>query len=355
MGDSRLPARRKHMTPLSFSSRDLTASQAEFLRLLDRCALPLLAAPMFLVSGPELAVACARAGIIGSYPTANARSIEILEEWLRRTVEGIAKSGCDVPFALNMIVHSTYDRFERELALVRKYQPRIVSTALGSPKRVLEPVHDYGGIVVADVVSPTLARKAADAGADVLILVAQGAGGHTGRYNPFAFIAEVREFWQGPLGLSGAISTGRDIRAAQVLGADFVVVGTRFIAATESLAQPAYRDLLVESRIEDLVTSKAVSGVEANWLKVTLDAAGYTGEMLQQQGRIDFSGDISSGKKAWKDVWSAGHGVGQVDGIASTAEIVAQLQASYRHALRDETESVLRATRSTKLPLEPFQ
>jgi len=336
----------------SRSSRELTAAQTEFLGLLDRCALPLMAAPMFLVSGPDLVIACARAGVIGSYPAANARSIEVLDEWLRRTVEGIAQVGREMPFALNMIVHSTYDRFDRELALVQKYRPRIVSTALGSPKRVLEQVHDYGGIVVADVTSPTQARKAGDAGADVLILVAHGAGGHTGQYNPFAFIAEVREFWPGPLGLAGAISTGRDIRAAQLLGADFVVAGTRFIAATESLAAPEYREMLVQSWLEDLIAAKAVSGVEANWLKPTLEAAGYVGELLQQQSRIDFSGDLAAGKKAWKDVWSAGHGVGGVREVANTQAIVTGLHASYRAALRNEIESLRAACRHPEMNLD---
>ncbi len=325
-----------HAMPQLSTPRQLSAPQSEFLRLLDQCRLPLMAAPMFLVSGPELVVACARAGIIGSYPAANARSIEQLDDWLQRTVDGIAASGQDLPFALNLIVHSSYDRFEREMELVRKYRPRIVSTALGSPRRVLADVHAYGGIVMADVVNPTLARKAAAAGADVLILVAQGAGGHTGQYNPFAFMAEVRQFWSGPLGLAGAITTGRDIRAAQLLGADFVVAGTRFIAATESLADPAYREMLVASHLEDLVLTKAVSGVEANWLKPTLEAAGYTGDALKQEKRIDFSGDISAGKKAWKDVWSAGHGVGGIERIHSTAAIVDDLQLSLREALQDE-------------------
>lgn len=314
----------------------LTPAQVDFMALLQQCALPLMAAPMFLVSGPELVVACARAGVIGSYPAANARTVEMLDEWLARTVDGLESAGTGVPFALNMIVHSTYDRFERELELVCEYQPRIVSTALGSPRRVLEPVHAYGGIVVADVVNPTLARKAADAGVDVLILVCQGAGGHTGQYNPFAFIAEVRRFWSGPLGLAGAVTRGVDIRAAQRLGVDFVVAGTRFIAATESRATPAYREMLVQSHLEDLVLTKAVSGVEANWLRPTLEAAGITGDSLQAEQRIDFSGDISTRKKAWKDVWSAGHGVGGIDQVASVAEIVAGLRAEYLQALRDE-------------------
>lgn len=326
----RIPASNERITG------DLTPAQVDFLALLQQCSLPLMAAPMFLVSGPELVVACARAGVIGSYPAANARSIEMLDEWLARTVAGLEAAGTGVPFALNMIVHSTYDRFDRELELVCEYQPRIVSTALGSPRRVLEPVHAYGGIVVADVVNPTLARKAADAGADVLILVCQGAGGHTGQYNPFAFVAEVRRFWDGPLGLAGAVTRGVDIRAAQRLGADFVVAGTRFIAATESQADPAYRELLVRSHLEDLVLTKAVSGVEANWLRPTLDAAGITGDLLQAEQRIDFSGDISTRKKAWKDVWSAGHGVGGIRRVAPVADIVDELRSEYLQALRAE-------------------
>jgi nitronate monooxygenase len=319
--------------------RMLTGRQQRFLAQVQRWRLPLMAAPMFLVSGPELVTACARAGVVGSFPAANARSIEQLDDWLAQTVRGIA--GTDIPFALNLIVHSTYDRFEREMELVRRYQPQIVSTALGSPRRVLADVHAYGGVVMADVVNPGLARKAAEAGVDVLILVAQGAGGHTGQYNPFAFVAEVREFWDGPLGLAGAITSGRDIRAAQLLGADFVVAGTRFIAARESLAAPAYRDLLVQSRLQDLVLTSAVSGVEANWLKPTLDAAGFTPEQLRESKRIDFSGDIAAGKKAWKDVWSAGHGLGGIRSIDSVAGIVAALRDDLAETLREECESAL--------------
>ncbi len=329
----------------SGAARRLTAPQREFMALIEASALPLMVAPMFLVSGPELVTASAAAGVIGSYPAANARSIEQLDAWLAQTVEGIAHGSPGMPFALNLIVHSSYDRFDREMELVRRVRPKIVSTALGSPRRVLDDVHGYGGVVVADVVNPTLARKAADAGADVLILVVQGAGGHTGAYNPFAFIAEVRRFWDGPLGLAGAITTGRDIRAAQLLGADFAVAGTRFIAARESLAAPAYRELLVNSGLEDLVLTKSVSGVEANWLRQTLEAAGYTPEMLKAEKRIDFSGDIAAGKKAWKDVWSAGHGVGGITRVASAAEIVAELHAELLAVLDEEADAarVLRA------------
>jgi nitronate monooxygenase len=302
--------------------------------------LPLMAAPMFLVSGPELATACAKAGIVGSFPGPNARNVDILDTWLEQITVALADVPDAAPWALNMIVHSTYDRFPRELELVMKYQPKIVSTALGSPKRVLEHVHGYGGVVMADVVTPTLARKAIDAGADALILVTHGAGGHTGYYNPFAFITEVRKFWSGPLGLAGCITTGRDIRAAQLMGADFVVAGTRFIAAQESMALPEYRNLVVKSNIEDLVESKAVSGVLANWLKQSLEAAGIDPSGDGKGKQIDFSGDISADKKAWKDVWSAGQGVGAIDKVTTVQELVKTLETEYTEALLAEWNEV---------------
>jgi len=300
--------------------------------------LPVLAAPMFLVSGPELAVACSQAGVIGSFPAPNARSVEILDLWLQQVTTALKDAPDAAPWALNMIVHSTYDRFERELALVMKYQPKVVTTALGSPKRVLEHVHSYGGVVMADVISPTLARKAVDAGVDALILVTHGAGGHTGTYNPFAFIAEVRKFWQGPLGLAGCISTGKDVRCAQLMGADFVVAGTRFIATEESLAAPAYRQLVVDSGIEDLVASKAVSGVMGNWFKATMDSAGIDPQADGKDKQIDFSGDISAGKKAWKDIWSAGQGVAAIERVTSARDVVTALRDEYFQVLLKEQD-----------------
>lgn len=302
--------------------------------------LPLMAAPMFLVSGPDLVIATAQAGIIGSYPAANARNIDVLDEWMARTRAGVQAGQAETPWALNMIVHKSYDRFDRELELVLKYQPKIVSTALGSPRRVLDAVHGYGGIVMADVVSPSMARKAADAGTDVLVLVTSGAGGHTGHYHPFSLLAEVRKFWSGPLGLAGAITGGADIRAAQLLGADFVLAGTRFIATEESLATPDYRDMVVASALEDLVQTKAVSGVLANWLKSTLDAAGFTEEQLREEKKIDFSGDIVDAPKAWKTVWSAGHGLGGIQHVLPAAQVVREMRADYEKALVSEREQL---------------
>jgi nitronate monooxygenase len=325
--------------------RNLNAPQQDFLALMDASTLPLMAAPMFLVSGPELVIACAQAGIIGSYPAANARNVDILDEWMARTRDGVQAGNARAPWAMNMIVHKSYDRFDRELELVQKYQPKIVSTALGSPKRVLDAVHAYGGIVMADVVNPTMARKAAEAGADVLVLVTNGAGGHTGHYHPFSLVAEVRKFWSGPLGLAGAVTHGIDIRAAQLLGADFVLAGTRFIATPESLAVPAYRDMVVSSHLEDLVQTKAVSGVLANWLKPTLDAAGLSEADVREEKKIDFSGDIVDAPKAWKSVWSAGHGVGGIERVAHVAEVVQALRTSYEEALLHERQQLEKLSR----------
>ncbi|WP_447592104.1 NAD(P)H-dependent flavin oxidoreductase [Aquipseudomonas campi] len=321
---------------MSANRTSLSASQRHVLELFQALPLPILAAPMFLVSGPDLLTACCKAGIIGSMPAPNARTIEQLEQWLDQIVgerkAAEAQGETLAPWMLNMIVHSTYDRFAAEMELVRRYQPPVVSTALGSPKRVLDEVHAYGGVVIADVITPAMARKAADAGVDGLILVCNGAGGHTGHYNPMAFIAEVRQFWDGPLGLAGAVSNGRDVHAAQVLGCDFAVVGTRLVAAQESLVGDDYRQMLVECSMDDLVATKAVSGVLANWMKPSLERAGIDPE-AQNSASVDFSGNIASANKAWKHVWSAGQGVGQIGRSYSVAELVEELRTDYRASL----------------------
>ncbi len=314
---------------------------SELRALFARTRLPVMAAPMFLVSSPELVIASAHAGIVGTYAAPNARDIAALDKALGAIAAGVKRGGT-APWALNMIVHSSYDRFDAELDLVLRYQPRIVTTALGSPLRVLKHVHGYGGFVMADVATPTMARKAADAGVDGLILVCAGAGGHTGTYHPFSFVDEVRKFWDGPLGLAGAISSGAHVRAAQQIGADFAVLGTRFIAAEESMAQPAYRELLVESGMEDLAASRAVSGVLANWLRPTLERAGISAEQLGEDKKIDFSGDISTAPKAWKDVWSAGHGVGAVREIEPLSAIVDRLAQEYAGSLSVERQVIAR-------------
>jgi len=226
-------------------------------------------------------------------------------------------------------VHSTYTRFDDELALVERYQPAVVTTALGSPRRVLPTVHGYGGLVLSDVISPSMAKKAVDAGVDGLILVCAGAGGHTGKYSPFPFIAEVREFWDGPVGMAGGVSNGADILAAQALGFDFVLIGTRFIAAQESMASDDYRQMLLASRMEDIVASKSVSGVMANWLAASLEQAGLDEAVKNSEPGIDFSGNIAADNKAWKHIWSAGHGVGQIKNLPTAVELIHELSANY--------------------------
>lgn len=332
---------------MSATPDHLNPSQRKVLELFASLSVPILAAPMFLVSGPDLLSACCRAGIVGSLPAPNARTVETLAQWLEQITAG--RRACEAageslaPWMLNMIVHSTYDRFQAELELVRRFQPPIVSTALGSPKRVLEEVHAYGGVVMADVITPAMAHKAADAGVDALILVCNGAGGHTGSNNPFAFVEEVRAFWKGPLGIAGAISNGRDVLAAQVLGYDFAVVGTRLIATKESMVDDDYRKMLVDCRMDDVVLSKAVSGVLANWMRPSLEKAGIdpNGE---GNASVDFSGDIASANKAWKHVWSAGQGVGQITRTSSVAEVVSELQHSYRAGLDRTFGQVSRRT-----------
>ena len=288
---------------------------------------------MFLVSGPELVVAAAKAGVMGSFPTQNARTIEQLQAWFDRILHELARipqeGRTSTGWAVSMIVHDSYDRFDQELELLSEYRPEIVVTALGSPKRVLDAVHSYGGLVFADVMSLRHARKAMDAGADGLVLVCSGSGGHTGTYSPFAFVSEVRRFFAGPLVIGGAISDGRGIRAAEVLGADLVYMGTRFIACRESMANDEYRSMLVRAGMEGVIATKAVTGVLCNWLKESVAAAGLDEAHLSAQGQIDFS-DVHGEHKPWKNIYGAGQGAGSVDKVTSVAEVVEQLIAEYR-------------------------
>jgi len=282
---------------------------------------------MFLISGPELVTAAGKAGVIGAFPAPNARTIEDLQQWLVRITTDLDAAGRSGQWAINLIVHPTYERFDAELDLVCQYRPRIVITALGSPRRPLERVHAYGGLVFSDIVTPDQARKAIDAGADGLILVSSGAGGHTGQYSAFAFVEEVRAFWDGPLILGGAIGSGRSIRAAVTLGADFAYMGTRFIAARESLVSDDNRAMLVRAEMRDIVTTSAVTGISANWMRESLTAAGFKAEMLATAKKIDFSNLQDT--KAWKNIWGAGHGIGHTRSVETTQQIVDTLAREY--------------------------
>lgn len=297
--------------------------------LYERMRLPVIVAPMFLISGPEITIAAAKAGIIGCFPAPNARTITDLEAWLDQIEAELKGTAYEGMWAMNMIVHKSYDRFEAELALVERYKPKFVVTALGSPKRVLERVHAFGGKVFADVINAEQAAKAVAAGVDGLILVCAGAGGHTGQYSAFAFVEEVRRFYDGPIIVGGAIQSAKSIAALMALGADFAYMGTRFISCPESLVTDEYRTMLVESKMADIVTSDVVSGVMANWLKSSLEKSGFDLKSSKGSTEIDFS-DIHGESKAWKDTWGAGHGVSATECIESVAEVVDSLVAQFK-------------------------
>lgn len=316
--------------------------------------LPVISAPMFLVSGTELVKACCLNGVIGSFPAPNARPIEVLEQWMGQLNEELAVARSQepgrkiAPWAMNMVVHSSYSRFEDELALVKKHQPQLVITSLGSPKRVVEVVHEYGGLVFSDVSDLKFARKAAEAGVDGLILVASGAGGHAGQINSFAFVDTIRSFWDGIIVLAGGISTGKGILAAQAAGADLAYMGTRFIAATESMAKDEYREMLVTATQEDIILTDAFSGVNANMLKPSIRKAGMDPDQLKKKDRVDFDDmQKETDAKAWRDIWSAGHGVGAIDRIESASEIISRLEDEYRESMADVETLVSKVSGAT--------
>jgi nitronate monooxygenase len=290
--------------------------------------LPVIVAPMFLISSPALVIAAARAGLMGIYPTANSRTIADLAVHLEQIDAAVRADGKVGQWGISLFVHPSYDRFDAELDLIAPYKPRLVITALGGPKRALERVHAFGGLVFSDVITLLHARKAVDAGADGLVLVASGAGGHTGTYSAFAFVEEVRKFWDGPIVLGGAISNARAVRAALTLGADFAYMGTRFIATRESMVSDEYREMLIRATLEDIVTTRAITGVAANWMRESLERANFDISKLDVPGKIDFS-DIAGDSKAWKNIWGAGHGSGSVVKIQTVHEIVEELVADY--------------------------
>ncbi|WFL76314.1 nitronate monooxygenase [Altererythrobacter arenosus] len=283
---------------------------------------------MFLVSGPEMIVAACRAGMIGAFPTPNARTSADLEDWLQAITGALAESPNAAAWAANLVVHPSNERLAADLAAVVRYEAPLVITALGSPARVVDAVHGYGGVVFADVNSVAFARKAAAAGVDGLVLVAAGAGGHTGMTAGFAFVEEVRRFWDGPIVLGGAISSGSAIRAAEVLGADLAYVGTALIAAEESLATDSYKQMVVAAGAEDIVPSKGITGVTANWMRTSLLAAGYDPDNMPEDKKPNFE-NAQDDAKAWKNVWSAGQGVGAVNAVEPVAQVVARLKQEY--------------------------
>ncbi|MBT2655957.1 nitronate monooxygenase [Bacillus sp. ISL-18] len=296
---------------------------------------------MFLVSGTELVKACCLNGVIGSFPAPNARPIEVLDQWMGQLNEELEEARAAdpnrkiAPWAMNMVVHSSYSRLQDELNLIKKHQPQLVITSLGSPKHVVEIVHEYGGLVFSDVSDLKFAKKAAESVVDGLILVASGAGGHAGQINSFAFVDMVRSFWDGIIVLAGSISTGKGILAAQAAGADLAYMGTRFIVASESMANDEYREMLVEATQEDLILTDAFSGVKANMLIPSIKKAGLDPGQLVKKDQVNFDDmQKETNAKAWKDIWSAGHGVGAIDRIESAADIINRLELEYKEALQ---------------------
>ncbi len=309
-------------------------------RLPFQLRVPVVAAPMFLVSGPDMVLAACRAGLIGAFPTPNARPIETLEQWMRQITEGLVRARDEQPQApigpwcANLVTHSSNTRLAEDLALVAKYRPPLVVTALGSPKPAIDVVHGYGGRVIADVVNLTLARKAIDAGADGLACICHGAGGHTGSLNPFAFVSAVREHFDGLVIVGGGISDGWGVAGAIASGADLVYMGTRFIPTVESMADPAYKQMLVDSSADDLLVSAALTGSPASWLKPSLRARGLDPDNLPtERPQRNYDSNIAPGAKRWRDVWGAGQGVGAVKAIESVNDVAQQLEQQYRQAL----------------------
>lgn len=303
-----------------------------------RFRVPVIAAPMFLVSGPELVIACCTSGVAGTFPSLNARPASELEVWLSRIEEALAAFQREhpdrpcAPYGVNLIVHHTNSRLQEDLACIVAHRVPFVITSLGNPKDIVEAVHGYGGLVFHDVIRARHARKAIEAGVDGIIAVCAGAGGHAGTQSPFSLVREIREFWEGTLILAGAISDGYGVRAAEVLGADFAYLGTRFIATEESMAPQPYKEMLLRSRADDVVYTDAISGVNANFLWPSLEAAGLTPEKLQQLAGKGKLHDIGSEVRAWRDVWSAGHGVSLIHEVVPTATLVERLAREYEAA-----------------------
>ena len=306
-------------------------------KILQNLELPVIGAPMFIVSGPELVIAQCKAGIVGSFPALNARPAEALEKWIIRIkseLETYQQENPDIkvaPFAVNQICHISNDRLQHDMEVCVRQQVPIIITSLRPPKIVIDAVHSYGGIVLHDVINIRHTKKALSEGADGIIAVCAGAGGHAGQLSPFALVPEIREFHHGPLMCSGSISTGGSILGAQAIGADLAYIGTRFIASKEANAPDAYKQMIVDAAGDDIVYSSLFTGVHGNYLKDSITKAGLDPDNLEEADKSSMSFGSSSAK-AWKDIWGSGQGVGSVHSVPSVAEIVEQLKNEYADA-----------------------
>ncbi|CAN5676879.1 nitronate monooxygenase family protein [soil metagenome] len=308
--------------------------------LFDRLRLPVIGSPLFIISGPELVIAQCKAGIVGSFPALNARPQSLLDEWLHRITEELAQHNRDnpdrpaAPFAVNQIVHRSNERLEADLATCAKWQVPIVITSLGAREDLNQAVHGWGGITLHDVVNDRFARKAVEKGADGLIAVAAGAGGHAGRLSPFAIIQEIRQWFAGPVALSGSIATGDAVLAAQAIGADLAYIGSPFIATEEANAEPGYKQSIVEGKAADIVYSNLFTGVHGNYLRGSIVAAGMDPDNLPEGDlkTMDFGTGNGSKAKAWKDIWGSGQGIGVIDRVESVVVRIDRLEREYRAA-----------------------
>ena len=308
--------------------------------LRDRLRLPVIASPLFIVSGPELVIAQCKAGVVGSFPSLNARPLSQLDEWLARITEELAawdKANPDTPaapFAVNQIVHKTNNRLEDDVELCAKYKVPVVITSLGAREDVNAAVHHWGGVILHDVISNFFAHKAIEKGADGLIPVAAGAGGHAGRLSPFAMIQELRQWFDGPIALSGAIANGGAILAAQAMGADLAYIGSAFIATKEANAVPGYKEMIVERGGEDIIYTNLFTGIHGNYLRPSVERAGLDPDNLPQAdpSKMNFASGGNQDAKAWKDIWGCGQGIGAVKEVLSAGDLVARLAAEYEVA-----------------------
>lgn len=308
--------------------------------LFDRLRLPVIGSPLFIVSGPELVIAQCKAGIVGSFPALNARPQAMVDEWLHRITEELAAWNRDnpdrpaAPFAVNQIVHKSNDRLEADLMTCAKWQVPIIITSLGAREDLNHAVHGWGGITLHDVINDRFARKAVEKGADGLIPVAAGAGGHAGTTSPFALMQEIRQWFDGPVALSGSIASGSSILAAQAMGADLAYIGSAFIATTEANADEAYKQGIVAGHASDIVYSSLFTGVHGNYLRQSIVAAGMDPDNLPDGDlkTMDFGSGGNQAKKAWRDIWGSGQGIGAVTAVESVAERVDRLESEYRAA-----------------------
>jgi nitronate monooxygenase len=306
--------------------------------ILSRLRLPVIGAPLFIVSNPALVIAQCKAGIVGSFPALNARPQSQLDEWIHEISEALAAHDRDhpdapsAPFAVNQIVHRSNDRFEADMATCAKWHVPIVITSLGAREELNHAVHGWGGITLHDIIDDRFARKAVDKGADGLIAVAAGAGGHAGRWSPFALIQEIRRWFGGPLILSGAIATGRAVLAAQAMGADLAYIGSPFIATPEARASEDYKQGIVASGAADIVNSALFTGINGNYLRASILAAGLDPDNLPEPGADAMNFQSATGAKAWRDIWGSGQGIGAIEAVVPAGELVDRLAREYAEA-----------------------